>query len=132
MSCRILICDDNDDDVYFLLHALKSADLSVDSTRARDGEEALDFLLCRGRFSQRSPLNPPKLVLLDLKLPKLGGLEVLRAIRADPRTRHIPVVILTSSQQDRDVADGLDDPRREMREEVVDPRRVELKDAHFG
>ena len=72
---------------------------------ARDGEEALDFLFCRGPFSGRSPESQPKLILLDLKLPKVDGLEVLREIRATPETRSIPVVILTSSAEQRDIVE---------------------------
>jgi CheY-like chemotaxis protein len=71
-----------------------------------DGEEALEFLFCRGTHSKRSFDNPPKLVVLDLKLPKVNGLEVLRAIKNDTRTRAIPVTILTSSNEDRDLVEG--------------------------
>lgn len=73
---------------------------------AREGAEALDFLFCRGPFSNRSPNHPPKLVLLDLKLPKVSGLEVLREIKAKPETHAIPVVVMTSSGEERDVIDS--------------------------
>jgi CheY-like chemotaxis protein len=73
---------------------------------ARDGAEALDFLFCRGAFSDRSANRPPKLVLLDLKLPKVSGLEVLREIKAKQETRAIPVVVMTSSGEERDVVDS--------------------------
>ncbi|HEY1760168.1 MAG TPA: response regulator [Bryobacteraceae bacterium] len=73
---------------------------------ARDGEEALDFLLCRGAFAGRSPDNPPKLVLLDLKLPKVDGLQVLREIKARAETRAIPVVALTSSKEEKDLVES--------------------------
>jgi CheY-like chemotaxis protein len=73
---------------------------------ARDGEEALDFLFCTGPHADRSFDRPPKLVLLDLKLPKVDGLEVLRRMKSDPRTRAIPVVILTSSKEERDLVRG--------------------------
>jgi two-component system, response regulator len=72
---------------------------------ARDGEEALDFLFCRGPHSSRSPQQQPKLILLDLKLPKIDGLEVLREIRATPQTRAIPVVVLTSSAEQKDIVE---------------------------
>jgi two-component system, response regulator len=73
---------------------------------ARGGEEALDFLFCRGAYHARSPLNPPKLVLLDLKLPKVDGLEVLREMKSHPQTRAIPVVALTSSREERDMLES--------------------------
>jgi CheY-like chemotaxis protein len=72
----------------------------------RDGEEALDFLFCRGAFSSRSPERPPKLVLLDLKLPKVDGLQVLKQVKANPECRSIPVVILTSSAEQRDLVES--------------------------
>ena len=73
---------------------------------ARDGEEALDFLFCRGAFAHRSFDYPPKLVLLDLKPPKVDGMEVLKQVKSDPRTKTIPVVILTSSREERDLVSG--------------------------
>jgi CheY-like chemotaxis protein len=72
----------------------------------RDGEEALDFLFCRGKYAERSFDHPPKLVLLDLKLPKVNGMEVLQQIKTDPRTRTIPVVMMTSSREERDLVSG--------------------------
>src|SRR6202167_1762943 len=88
------------------LHALRREKLANNIFVARDGEEALDFLFCRGEFAQRSFDHPPKLVLLDLKLPKVDGLEVLKQIKSDPRTRTIPVVIVTSSKEERDMMAG--------------------------
>ncbi|MGD0506158.1 MAG: response regulator [Terriglobales bacterium] len=73
---------------------------------ARDGEEALDFLFCRGAFAQRSFDHPPKFVLLDLKLPKVDGMEVLKQVKNDPRTKTVPVVIMTSSKEERDLVAG--------------------------
>ena len=72
----------------------------------RDGEEALDYIFCRGEFADRSFDQPPRLVLLDLKLPKVDGIEVLRQVKADERTKLIPVVVLTSSKEERDVMNG--------------------------
>jgi two-component system response regulator len=73
---------------------------------ARDGEEALDFLFCRGTFAHRSFEHPPKLVLLDLKLPRVDGMEVLRQVKSDPRTKNIPIVIMTSSKEEQDLMSG--------------------------
>jgi CheY-like chemotaxis protein len=103
---EILLVDDSAEDVELTVLALRRNKLSNDIQVAEDGAEALDFLFCRGPHKERSFAHPPKLVLLDLKLPKIDGLEVLRAIRGDERTRAIPVVILTSSKEQRDLIDG--------------------------
>src|SRR5436305_12245418 len=84
-------------------HALRRERLTNDIFIVRDGEEALDFLFCRGPFAARSFEHPPKLVLLDLKLPKVDGIEVLKQLKHDPRTKTIPIVILTSSKEDQDL-----------------------------
>jgi two-component system response regulator len=104
----ILLVEDNQDDRDLALHSLRRENLANKIVVARDGEEALDFLFCRGASANRSFDHPPKLVLLDLKLPKVDGIEVLRQIKAEPRTRTIPVVILTSSKEERDVVHGYD------------------------
>lgn len=88
------------------LHALRKEKLTNTIHVARDGEEALDFLFCRGAYEQRSFEHAPRLVVLDLKLPKIDGLQVLRQIKADPRTRAIAVAILTSSKEDRDLVES--------------------------
>lgn len=103
---EILLVEDNPKDVELTLHALRKENLSNRIQVVRDGEEALEFLFCRGTYSSRSFGNPPKLVVLDLKLPKVDGLEVLQAIKNDSRTRAIPVAILTSSNEDRDLVAG--------------------------
>jgi CheY-like chemotaxis protein len=103
---EILLVDDSAEDVELTILALRRNKLSNDIQVAEDGAEALDFLFCQGTHKDRSFSHPPKLVLLDLKLPKIDGLEVLRAIRSDERTRAIPVVILTSSKEQRDLIDG--------------------------
>lgn len=105
-SIEILLVEDNPDDVELAVHALRREKLANDITVARDGEEALDFIFCRGPYSQRSFQRPPRLILLDLKLPKVEGLEVLRAIKSDPRTKAIPVVIMTSSREERDLVES--------------------------
>jgi two-component system response regulator len=102
----ILLVEDNQDDMDLALHALKHGKLANNIVVARDGEEALDFLFCRGAFAQRSFEHPPKLVLLDLKLPKVDGMEVLKQVKSDPRTRTIPIVIMTSSKEERDLVAG--------------------------
>ena len=102
----ILLVEDSKDDAELAIHALRRENLANNIFVARDGEEALDFLFCRGQFSGRSFDRPPKLVLLDLKLPKVDGIEVLKQLKQDPRTRFIPVVILTSSKEERDLVNG--------------------------
>jgi two-component system response regulator len=102
----ILLVEDNADDVELTLHALRKENLANHIHVARDGEEALEFLFCTGSFAERSFEHPPRLVLLDLKLPKVDGMEVLRRLKDDARTRTIPVVILTSSKEERDLVTG--------------------------
>lgn len=103
---EILLVEDNPDDVELTLHALRKEKLANNIHVARDGEEALDFLFCNGTHAERSFEHPPKLILLDLKLPKVDGMEVLRRLKADSRTKTIPVVILTSSREERDLING--------------------------
>ncbi|MGB8012884.1 MAG: response regulator [Terriglobales bacterium] len=104
----ILLVEDNQDDIDLALHALRREKLANRIVVVRDGEEALDFLFCQGTFTARSLDRPPKLVLLDLKLPKVNGLEVLKQVKSDPRTRTIPVVIMTSSKEERDLVASYD------------------------
>jgi len=99
----ILLVEDNQDDTDLALHALRREKVANNIVVVRDGEEALDFLFCRGEFAQRSFEHPPKLVLLDLKLPKVDGMEVLKQVKSDSRTKTIPVVIMTSSKEERDL-----------------------------
>ncbi len=101
----ILLVEDNKDDVELTLHALRKENLANNIYVATDGEEALDFLFCRDKFEGRSN-QALKLVLLDLKLPKVDGLEVLRQLKSDARTKNLPVVILTSSREERDLVNG--------------------------
>ena len=100
---EILLVEDDAGDAELTVLALKEAAFAHRVVLARDGAEALDFLFCRGNHSNRQFDNPPHLVLLDLKLPRVSGHDVLRAIKSDERTRPIPVVVLTSSDRDRDL-----------------------------
>jgi two-component system response regulator len=103
---QILLVEDNPADVELTFHALRENKLANSIQVARDGQEALNFLFCRGGFQGRSLDSLPRMILLDLNLPKVDGLAVLRTIKEDPRTRSIPVVILTSSKEDRDLISG--------------------------
>jgi DNA-binding response OmpR family regulator len=102
----ILLVEDSQNDIDLALYALREEKLANSIFVVRDGEEALDFLFCRGAFAERSFKYPPKLVLLDLKLPKLDGLQVLKELKSDARTKTIPVVIMTSSSEERDLVEG--------------------------
>lgn len=105
-TIEILLVEDNADDAEMTLHALRKGNVANRVQLVRDGAEALDFLFCEGAFASRIPRAGPKVILLDLKLPKVDGKEVLRRIKADARTRSIPVVILTSSKEHVDVQDA--------------------------
>jgi len=98
----ILLVDDNDDDAELTIMAFTKAHISNPLVRAKDGIEALDYLLARGPHAGRDINDIPAVILLDLNMPRLDGISVLKAIRADPRIRHIPIAILTSSNEDKD------------------------------
>jgi CheY-like chemotaxis protein len=100
---EILLVEDNPTDAELTMRALKKSRLANRVVHVVDGEEALDFLFARGAFSDRNVENGPKVILLDLKLPKVDGLEVLKIIKSDARTKIIPVVVLTSSKQEKDM-----------------------------
>lgn len=102
----ILLVEDDPDDVELTLRALKKSNIANDVTIATDGAQALDFLFGRGAYAGRDTNIKPAVVLLDLKLPKVDGLEVLRSLRADKRTHLLPVVILTSSKEENDLFQG--------------------------
>jgi two-component system response regulator len=101
---EILLVEDNENDIELTLHALRAENLSNQIHVARDGEEALEFLAAQANYLTAGTGFLPKLILLDLKLPKIDGLEVLRQIKSNPTTQVIPVVVLTSSKQDEDLA----------------------------
>ena len=103
---EILLVEDDPEDLDLTMRALNDEHVINRIQVARDGEEALDYLFCRGTHSERDPNCHPKLILLDLKLPKVDGLEVLQQIKRDPRTQAVPVVILTSSKQEQDMVQG--------------------------
>lgn len=102
----ILLVEDNPDDVALTLRAFKKSNILNKMVVAKDGVEALDYLFANGTYDGRDTKVMPQIVLLDLKLPKLDGMEVLRRIRADERTKLLPVVILTSSKEEQDVVNG--------------------------
>ncbi len=102
----ILLVEDNPDDQALTLRALKKNNIRNRVVIKQDGKEALDFLFCEGPDAGRDPRDMPQVILLDLKLPKIDGLEVLRRIRSDERTRLLPVVILTSSKEEQDMIKG--------------------------
>jgi len=104
----ILLVDDSADDVELTIRAFQRNGIANEVIVASDGEEALEFLFATGKFKDRQPADNPTLVLLDLKLPKLMGLDVLKQIRADERTRRLPVVVLTSSNEDCDISQSYD------------------------
>lgn len=102
----ILLVEDNSKDEALTLRALKKNGVANEVAVTRDGAEALDYLFCTGAYTGRNPTDVPTLVLLDLNLPRIGGFDVLRRIRAEERTKLLPVVILTSSDEERDLTEG--------------------------
>ena len=103
---EILLVEDNPNDIELTLRALKKNNLVNNVHIVKDGEEALDFLFCRGSYASRKEEKPPKLILLDLKLPKVSGLEVLKEIKSKEKTRFVPVVVLTTSREEKDMIES--------------------------
>ena len=103
---EILLVEDSPQDAELTIRALKKRNLANHLVHVADGQEALDFLFCTGAYAQRPPCEQPKVVMLDLKLPKVSGIEVLRKLRADERTKLLPIVIMTSSREDSDVIES--------------------------
>jgi two-component system response regulator len=104
----ILLIEDNPEDVEITLRAFQKHRIATKVHVVRDGEEALECLFCTGRYAERSPCTNTRLILLDLKLPKVDGLEILQKCKSDPRTKHIPVVVLTSSREEEDLEKSYD------------------------
>lgn len=105
-SVEILLVEDNPNDVELTLHVFKKNNITNRIHVTHDGKEALEYIFCSGRYADRNIEDSPKVILLDLKLPLVDGKEILRKIREDPRTKNIPVVVLTSSQEDQDIVDS--------------------------
>jgi two-component system, response regulator len=105
-AAEILLVEDNPQDLELTVRALRKGNLINNIDIARDGAEALEFIFCEGAYAARRIEEGPKVILLDLKLPKIDGLEVLKRIKADPRTSSIPVVVLTSSKEQKDVVES--------------------------
>lgn len=103
---EILLVEDNINDAELTIRVLKKNNLANNLYHVKDGAEALNFIYCKGDFITRDPQNRPKLILLDLKMPKIDGLEVLRILKSDLETKHIPIVILTSSKEERDLLES--------------------------
>jgi len=102
-AVEILLVEDNDDDAELTLMAFKKHNFINPIIRMRDGAEALDYLFCRGEFISRDIKDKPKIILLDLKLPKVSGFEVLKAVKNDDFLKSIPVIVMTSSQEEKDI-----------------------------
>ena len=102
----ILLIEDNPDDVELTLHAFQKNNMANEVVVASDGAEGLDYLFGTGKYAGRDADEPPALILLDLQLPKIGGMEVLRKVREDERTKRIPVVIMTNSDEEEDIVNG--------------------------
>ena len=107
-SVLVLLVEDNPSDAELTLHALRKNNLINGIDHVRDGEEALDYLYGRGKYSERDIRSLPKVILLDLKLPKVDGLSVLKTIKGDPQLKHIPIVVLTSSKEEKDIVSSYD------------------------
>ena len=102
-SVEILLAEDSMDDAMLTIRALKKSGLTNKIQHVKDGAEALDFIYCRGAFADRNFEEQPRLILLDLKMPKVSGMEVLEVLKSDPKTNSIPIVVLTSSKEDPDI-----------------------------
>ena len=128
----ILLVEDNADDEFLTLRALKANNIKNKVFVVRDGEEALEFLFCTNTYAERDPHNLPQLILLDVKLPKMDGPEVLRRLRADPRTRLLPVVMLTSSREQQDLIESYKSGANSYMRKPVDYTQFVEYVGHLG
>jgi two-component system response regulator len=128
----ILLVEDDDDDAELTRQAFAEAKVANPLLRVADGVEALDYLFCRGRHAGRDASDAPAVVLLDIKLPRLSGLEVLAALRAEPRTRHLPVVVLTSSWEEADRLAAYDHRVNSYVRKPVDYDQFVVATQHLG
>lgn len=103
---EILLVEDNLNDAELTIRALRKNNLANNLVHVQDGAEALDFVFCKGAYQNRNSTSKPKLILLDLKMPKIDGLEVLKVLKSDDDTKHIPVVVLTSSKEEKDLLES--------------------------
>ncbi len=128
----ILLVEDNPDDEKLTLRALHKSNIANEIVVAHDGVEALDYLFATGQYSDHNAGDNPALILLDLKLPKVDGLEVLRRLRADERTKLVPVVILTSSTEEQDIVNGYDRGCNSYIRKPVDFEQFSSAITHLG
>ena len=128
----ILLAEDNRDDEELTARAFKKARIKNEVIVVRDGAEALEYLFCTGKYAGRDPNEMPQVVLLDLKLPKVDGLEVLRRIRANPLTKVLPVIILTSSREESDLLEGYRGGANSYIVKPVDPEQFEESIRQLG
>ena len=128
----LLLVEDNQQDELLTLRALKKINLGNRVDVVRDGQQALDYLFCEGEFADRSPCDLPAIVLLDIGLPRLSGLEVLARLRANPRTHLLPVVILTSSDEEKDRLQSYKNGANSFVRKPVDFAEFAEKVAHLG
>ena len=128
----ILLVEDNPDDEALTLRALNKSKIANKIVVVRDGAEALDYLFCTGAYTGRDANDLPQVTLLDLKLPKLDGLEVLRRIRSDPRTRMLPVVMLTSSKEEQDMINAYSNGANSYVRKPVDFNQFVDAIGHLG
>jgi len=129
---EILLVEDSPEDAELTIRSLRRNKIANVIQVAEDGAEALDFLFCRGAYQDRTSSQLPRLVLLDLKLPKIDGMEVLRAIRSDERTKTIPVVVLTSSKEERDLIEGYNLGVNAYAQKPVDFKQFDETVRHIG